>query len=130
MYTILDTDGFICCDYGYVILQSKLAGCSSYSLDQDFSENIRPVLRTESNHDQCIGQADATVHASCCHAPSLECKVQEYSPVDFTTKVRGDQSFRLKIPIQLRKLGTWWGGRTLNCMSFSNFAQTFNHFWP
>nr|XP_056701215.1 proprotein convertase subtilisin/kexin type 9 [Euleptes europaea] len=64
-----------------------LTGCSSYSLDHDFSEKVRPVLRTESNHDQCIGQADAIVHASCCHAPSLECKVQEYSPVDYTTKV-------------------------------------------
>ncbi|KAL8178613.1 UNVERIFIED_CONTAM: Proprotein convertase subtilisin/kexin type 9 [Gekko kuhli] len=64
-----------------------LTGCSSYSLDQEFSENIRPVLRTESNHGQCIGEADGTLHASCCHAPSLECKVQEYSPVDFTTKV-------------------------------------------
>ncbi|XP_077189723.1 proprotein convertase subtilisin/kexin type 9 [Paroedura picta] len=64
-----------------------LTGCSSYSLDRGFSENIRPVLRTESNEDQCIGPADATVHASCCHAPSLECKVQEYSPANFTTKV-------------------------------------------
>ncbi|XP_054836732.1 proprotein convertase subtilisin/kexin type 9 [Eublepharis macularius] len=64
-----------------------LTGCSSYSLDQDFSETIRPVLRTDSNYDQCISQADVTVHASCCHAPSLECKVQEYSPVAYTAKV-------------------------------------------
>ncbi|XP_066481739.1 proprotein convertase subtilisin/kexin type 9 [Tiliqua scincoides] len=63
-----------------------LTGCSSHALTGDFSDNIRPVLRTNSSHDQCVGQADATVHASCCHAPSIECKVQESSSMKDTAK--------------------------------------------
>ncbi|XP_061489134.1 proprotein convertase subtilisin/kexin type 9 isoform X2 [Rhineura floridana] len=64
-----------------------LTGCSSHSLAGDFSDNIRPVLRAGNNHDECVGQADTTVHASCCHAPSLECKVQEHSSLEYTAKV-------------------------------------------
>ncbi|XP_053098933.1 proprotein convertase subtilisin/kexin type 9 [Hemicordylus capensis] len=64
-----------------------LTGCSSHSLTGEFSSNIRPILKTESSHDQCVSQADATVHASCCHAPSIECKVLEYSPVEYAAKV-------------------------------------------
>ncbi|KAJ6662567.1 hypothetical protein lerEdw1_011704 [Lerista edwardsae] len=68
-------------------LPSKLvAGCSSHALTGDFSDNVRPVLRTNSSHDQCVGQADATVHASCCHAPSIECKVQEDAPMKDSAK--------------------------------------------
>ncbi|XP_060629552.2 proprotein convertase subtilisin/kexin type 9 [Anolis sagrei] len=64
-----------------------LTGCSSHSVGEDFSGNIRPVLKTEGNYDQCIGQSGTAVHASCCHAPSLECKVQEYSPLEHIAKV-------------------------------------------
>ncbi|KAH0618577.1 hypothetical protein JD844_017925 [Phrynosoma platyrhinos] len=71
----------------YALTQTKLAGCSSHSLAGDFSGNIRPVLKTENNFDRCIGQPGAAVHASCCHAPSLECKVQEYSSLEHTGKI-------------------------------------------
>ncbi|XP_033007917.1 proprotein convertase subtilisin/kexin type 9 [Lacerta agilis] len=64
-----------------------LTGCSSHSLAGDFSDSIRPELGTENRRDQCVGQAGATVHASCCHAPSLECKVQEYSSLEYAAKV-------------------------------------------
>uniref|UniRef100_A0A8D2L720 Proprotein convertase subtilisin/kexin type 9 n=1 Tax=Varanus komodoensis TaxID=61221 RepID=A0A8D2L720_VARKO len=55
-----------------------LTGCSSHSPVGEFIGTIRPVLGSESGHDHCIGQAEATVHAFCCHVPSIECKVQEH----------------------------------------------------
>uniref|UniRef100_A0ABM5G7X7 Proprotein convertase subtilisin/kexin type 9 n=1 Tax=Pogona vitticeps TaxID=103695 RepID=A0ABM5G7X7_9SAUR len=66
---------------------SVLTGCSSHSAAGGFKIHVRPILRTERNHDHCTGQADAAVHAFCCHAPSIECKVQEYSPLESTAKV-------------------------------------------
>uniref|UniRef100_A0A8D2L6W6 Proprotein convertase subtilisin/kexin type 9 n=1 Tax=Varanus komodoensis TaxID=61221 RepID=A0A8D2L6W6_VARKO len=51
-----------------------LTGCSSHSPVGEFIGTIRPVLGSESGHDHCIGQAEATVHAFCCHVPSIECK--------------------------------------------------------
>ncbi|XP_029474204.1 proprotein convertase subtilisin/kexin type 9 isoform X2 [Rhinatrema bivittatum] len=64
-----------------------LTGCSSHSLSGHFSDNVRPVSRKQDTGDACIGKTDATTHASCCNAPSLECRVKEYSPVGFTDKV-------------------------------------------
>ncbi|XP_030062252.1 proprotein convertase subtilisin/kexin type 9 [Microcaecilia unicolor] len=65
-----------------------LTGCSSHSLSGHFSDNVRPVLRKQDMWDtSCIGKTDVTTHASCCHAPGLECKVKEYSPGGFTEKV-------------------------------------------
>ncbi|KAF7244393.1 Proprotein convertase subtilisin/kexin type 9 [Varanus komodoensis] len=53
----------------------------------EFIGTIRPVLGSESGHDHCIGQAEATVHAFCCHVPSIECKVQEYFSATYQPKV-------------------------------------------
>ncbi|XP_062994521.1 proprotein convertase subtilisin/kexin type 9 [Elgaria multicarinata webbii] len=64
-----------------------LTGCGSHSVSGDFSGNIRPVLGAESSRDHCVGQAGATVHAFCCHAPSIECKVQEHFSPEYSAKV-------------------------------------------
>ncbi|XP_075471589.1 proprotein convertase subtilisin/kexin type 9 [Ascaphus truei] len=64
-----------------------LTGCSSHSLSGHFSDFVRPVHGTENKDPLCVGKSDMTSHASCCHAPSIECKVKEYSPVGFTDKV-------------------------------------------
>ncbi|XP_074858598.1 proprotein convertase subtilisin/kexin type 9 [Carettochelys insculpta] len=64
-----------------------LTGCSSHSLAGQFSDTVRPVLGLETGQHQCIGRTDVTVHTSCCHAPSIECKVQEHSPMGFQEKV-------------------------------------------
>ncbi|MEE6495673.1 hypothetical protein FKM82_002109 [Ascaphus truei] len=64
-----------------------LTGCSSHSLSGHFSDFVRPVHGTENKDPLCVGKSDMTSHASCCHAPNIECKVKEYSPVGFTDKV-------------------------------------------
>ncbi|XP_014454112.3 proprotein convertase subtilisin/kexin type 9 [Alligator mississippiensis] len=64
-----------------------LTGCSSHSPSGEFRDNVRPILRTENGHDHCVGRSDLVSHASCCHAPGLECKVKEYSPTGFTEQV-------------------------------------------
>ncbi|XP_025022429.1 proprotein convertase subtilisin/kexin type 9 [Python bivittatus] len=64
-----------------------LTGCSTHSLAGDINGNIRAVQRADSGRAHCVGQGDAMVHASCCHAPSLECKVQEQPPLEYPTKV-------------------------------------------
>uniref|UniRef100_A0A8C8SX76 Proprotein convertase subtilisin/kexin type 9 n=1 Tax=Pelusios castaneus TaxID=367368 RepID=A0A8C8SX76_9SAUR len=64
-----------------------LTGCSSHSLAGEFSDNVRPVVELENGHHQCVGRTDANLHSSCCHAPSLECRVKEHSPVGFQEKV-------------------------------------------
>uniref|UniRef100_A0A8C3FR43 Proprotein convertase subtilisin/kexin type 9 n=1 Tax=Chrysemys picta bellii TaxID=8478 RepID=A0A8C3FR43_CHRPI len=64
-----------------------LTGCSSHSLAGEFSDNVRPVLRMETGHHQCVGRTDVTLHTSCCHAPRIECQVKEHSPVGFQEKV-------------------------------------------
>uniref|UniRef100_A0A8D0HH18 Proprotein convertase subtilisin/kexin type 9 n=1 Tax=Sphenodon punctatus TaxID=8508 RepID=A0A8D0HH18_SPHPU len=76
------TVGVHCSKDGHV-----LTGCGSHSRAGAFGDHVRPVLRTESGPDRCVGRADLTVHASCCHAPSIECKVKENSPAGFMEKV-------------------------------------------
>ncbi|XP_069498217.1 proprotein convertase subtilisin/kexin type 9 [Ambystoma mexicanum] len=64
-----------------------LTGCSSHSLSAPFTDNVRPVVGGKDEKDVCGGRSEVTSHASCCHAPSIECNVKEHSPVGFTEKV-------------------------------------------
>ncbi|XP_007954479.1 proprotein convertase subtilisin/kexin type 9 [Orycteropus afer afer] len=52
-----------------------LTGCSSHWEAEDPDTRRQPVPRP---HGQCVGHRKASVHASCCHAPGLECKVKEH----------------------------------------------------
>ncbi|XP_026562941.1 proprotein convertase subtilisin/kexin type 9 [Pseudonaja textilis] len=64
-----------------------LTGCSTHSLAGDLSGGIKTVHQADSSRAHCVGQGEATVHASCCHAPSLECRVQGHPPLEYSTKV-------------------------------------------
>ncbi|XP_029084855.1 proprotein convertase subtilisin/kexin type 9 isoform X3 [Monodon monoceros] len=55
-----------------------LTGCSSHWEVEDLGTPSRPVLRPRGQPDQCVGHKEASIHASCCHAPGLECKVREH----------------------------------------------------
>ncbi|XP_026964212.1 proprotein convertase subtilisin/kexin type 9 isoform X3 [Sagmatias obliquidens] len=55
-----------------------LTGCSSHWEVEDPGTPRRPVLRPRGQPDQCVGHKEASIHASCCHAPGLECKVREH----------------------------------------------------
>ncbi|XP_057602917.1 proprotein convertase subtilisin/kexin type 9 isoform X4 [Hippopotamus amphibius kiboko] len=55
-----------------------LTGCSSHWEVEDLGNPRRLVLRLRGQHDQCVGREEASVHASCCHVPGLECKVREH----------------------------------------------------
>ncbi|XP_063154076.1 proprotein convertase subtilisin/kexin type 9 [Candoia aspera] len=64
-----------------------LTGCSAHSLAEGINGDIRAVHQTDSSRAHCVGQGEAVVHASCCHAPSLECKVQGQPPLEYPIKV-------------------------------------------
>ncbi|XP_012662656.1 proprotein convertase subtilisin/kexin type 9 [Otolemur garnettii] len=55
-----------------------LTGCSSHWEAEDLGTYNRPVLRPRGQLNQCVGHREASVHASCCHAPGLGCKVKEH----------------------------------------------------
>ncbi|XP_069336150.1 proprotein convertase subtilisin/kexin type 9 isoform X7 [Eulemur rufifrons] len=57
---------------------AHVAGCSSHWEAEDLGTHSRPVPRPRGQLDQCVGHKEASVHASCCHAPGLECKVKEH----------------------------------------------------
>ncbi|XP_066548270.1 proprotein convertase subtilisin/kexin type 9 isoform X2 [Amia ocellicauda] len=61
-----------------------LTGCSSRSLSGDTSDAVRPLHGTRK---ACSGGEDVTTHASCCHAPRLECRVKEHAPPGFSEEV-------------------------------------------
>ncbi|XP_051027820.1 proprotein convertase subtilisin/kexin type 9 [Acomys russatus] len=54
-----------------------LTGCSFYWEVEDFG--VRQLMR-RSRHQpgKHTGHREASVHASCCHAPGLECKIKEH----------------------------------------------------
>ncbi|XP_053431325.1 proprotein convertase subtilisin/kexin type 9 isoform X3 [Nycticebus coucang] len=65
-----------------------LTGCSSHWEAEDLGTYNRPVLRPRGQLNQCVGHKEASVHASCCHAPGLGCKVKEHGvpgPVEQVT---------------------------------------------
>ncbi|KAM4641627.1 proprotein convertase subtilisin/kexin type 9 [Discoglossus pictus] len=64
-----------------------LTGCSFHSQSGQFSDITRPIHTTETKDPFCAGNQEVTSHASCCQAPSIACKVKEYSPVGFMHKV-------------------------------------------
>ncbi|KAM4722915.1 proprotein convertase subtilisin/kexin type 9 [Rhinophrynus dorsalis] len=64
-----------------------LTGCSSHSSSGHFSDFVRPLHSAEHKDPACVGKSEGTSHALCCHAPSITCRVKEYSPVGFTDKV-------------------------------------------
>ncbi|KAM9242987.1 proprotein convertase subtilisin/kexin type 9 isoform 7-T7 [Dugong dugon] len=55
-----------------------LTGCSSHWEAEDLGTHRQPMLRPRGQPGQCVGHQGASVHASCCHAPGLECKVKEH----------------------------------------------------
>ncbi|XP_032466162.1 proprotein convertase subtilisin/kexin type 9 isoform X2 [Phocoena sinus] len=64
-----------------------LTGCSSHWEVEDLGTPSRPVLRPRGQPDQCVGHKEASIHASCCHAPGLECKVREHGILGPAEKV-------------------------------------------
>ncbi|XP_071473984.1 proprotein convertase subtilisin/kexin type 9 isoform X5 [Marmota flaviventris] len=55
-----------------------LTGCSSHWEISDIGTHRRPGQRPGGQSDQCVGHKEASVHASCCRAPGLECKVKDH----------------------------------------------------
>ncbi|ELW67985.1 Proprotein convertase subtilisin/kexin type 9 [Tupaia chinensis] len=55
-----------------------LTGCSSHWEAKGPSTHGQPAPRPRGPPGHCVGHQEATVHASCCHAPGLECKVKEH----------------------------------------------------
>ncbi|XP_071473985.1 proprotein convertase subtilisin/kexin type 9 isoform X6 [Marmota flaviventris] len=57
---------------------AHVAGCSSHWEISDIGTHRRPGQRPGGQSDQCVGHKEASVHASCCRAPGLECKVKDH----------------------------------------------------
>ncbi|XP_034358880.1 proprotein convertase subtilisin/kexin type 9 isoform X1 [Arvicanthis niloticus] len=55
-----------------------LTGCSLHWEVEDLSVQRQPALRSRRQPGQCVGHLAASVYASCCHAPGLECKIKEH----------------------------------------------------
>lgn len=56
----------------------SVLGCSFHWEVEDLSAQRQPALRSIRQPGQCIGHQAASVYASCCHAPGLECKIKEH----------------------------------------------------
>ncbi|XP_062961656.1 proprotein convertase subtilisin/kexin type 9 isoform X2 [Cynocephalus volans] len=59
-----------------------LTGCSSHWEVEDIGTHRWPMPRRRGQPEWCVGHKEASVHASCCHAPGLECKVKEHGILD------------------------------------------------
>ncbi|XP_028743857.1 proprotein convertase subtilisin/kexin type 9 isoform X2 [Peromyscus leucopus] len=55
-----------------------LTGCSFHWEVEDIGVQRPALLRPRHQPGQCVGHREASVHASCCHAPGLECKIKEH----------------------------------------------------
>lgn len=64
--------------FHYLSWPSSDPGCSSHWEVEDLGTHRPPVLRPRGQPNQCVGHREASIHASCCHAPGLECKVKEH----------------------------------------------------
>lgn len=99
---------------------SSSPGCSSHWEVEDPGTPRRPVLRPRGQPDQCVGHKEASIHASCCHAPGLECKVREHGIPGPAEKVKG-----------LRGLGrepdAAWGGTCPSCAAFLGQCLCHHH---
>ncbi|XP_077005643.1 proprotein convertase subtilisin/kexin type 9 [Tamandua tetradactyla] len=56
-----------------------LTGCSSHWEAEGLGTQRRPLPWPRVQPDQCVGHREASVHASCCRAPGLECRIREHS---------------------------------------------------
>ncbi|XP_039591115.1 proprotein convertase subtilisin/kexin type 9 [Polypterus senegalus] len=64
-----------------------LTGCGSRSTAGRLSDSMKPQRAHNDKPWECSGREGTDVHATCCHAPSLECKVKENGSIGFTEKV-------------------------------------------
>lgn len=64
-----------------------LTGCSSRSSSGEFSDSVRPQPGQADRRWACSQREGVASHTSCCHAPSIECKVKENGPTGFAEKV-------------------------------------------
>ncbi|XP_048208087.1 proprotein convertase subtilisin/kexin type 9-like [Perognathus longimembris pacificus] len=65
-----------------------LTGCSSHWGTENLGVYRNTTQNQVSNQPRrCTGHKEASVHASCCHAPGLQCKTKKYRPLNPLEKV-------------------------------------------
>ncbi|KAM9005856.1 proprotein convertase subtilisin/kexin type 9 [Sarcophilus harrisii] len=64
-----------------------VTGCASHSHREDLEDQVKPVMKSKQGHSHCVSRGQSSLHASCCHAPGLECRVKEHAPEGLTEKV-------------------------------------------
>ncbi|XP_072537854.1 proprotein convertase subtilisin/kexin type 9 [Salminus brasiliensis] len=64
--------------------EHQLTGCSSHFESGGVIDPMRPL---HGNRKGCPARAGTTSHASCCHTPSLECRLSEHHPSSFKEQV-------------------------------------------
>ncbi|XP_072505696.1 proprotein convertase subtilisin/kexin type 9 isoform X2 [Notamacropus eugenii] len=64
-----------------------VTGCTSHAQREEFGDRVKPIMKSQHGHSQCLSRGEMTLHASCCHAPDLECRVKEHEPKGPTEKV-------------------------------------------
>ncbi|XP_074077446.1 proprotein convertase subtilisin/kexin type 9 [Macrotis lagotis] len=57
-----------------------VTGCTSHAPREEFGDQVKPVMKSQHGHSQCVSWHRMNLHASCCHAPDLECRVKEHEP--------------------------------------------------
>lgn len=67
----------------------SVLGCSFHWEVEDAGILRQAVLRSRHRPGQCVGHQEASVHASCCHAPGLECKIKEHGISGPAEQVKG-----------------------------------------
>ncbi|XP_029084856.1 proprotein convertase subtilisin/kexin type 9 isoform X4 [Monodon monoceros] len=97
-----------------------LTGCSSHWEVEDLGTPSRPVLRPRGQPDQCVGHKEASIHASCCHAPGLECKVREHGIPGPAEKVKG-------LGGSGWEPDATWGGTCPSCAAFLGQCLCHHH---
>ncbi|XP_066532805.1 proprotein convertase subtilisin/kexin type 9 [Hoplias malabaricus] len=64
--------------------EHQLTGCSSHFESGGVANPMRPL---HDNRKACPARAGVTTHASCCHAPSMECRLNEHQASDISERV-------------------------------------------
>ncbi|XP_012877665.1 PREDICTED: proprotein convertase subtilisin/kexin type 9-like [Dipodomys ordii] len=64
-----------------------LTGCSSHWEVENLGDYPHTSKQQGDQPRQCVGHKEASVHASCCHAPGLQCTTKKYSPPSPLEKV-------------------------------------------
>ncbi|XP_036614107.1 proprotein convertase subtilisin/kexin type 9 [Trichosurus vulpecula] len=57
-----------------------VTGCTAHSQREEFGDQVKPIMKSQHGHSQCVSRGEMSLHASCCHAPDLECRVKEHEP--------------------------------------------------